>query len=68
MREPRRPVLPESIEEGPQRGGVAAFGCPGEPASFVIGDRQQVPVALAVGDLVDAYLPQSVEAVSLWGA
>jgi hypothetical protein len=38
----------EVVEESVQRGGVAAFARPYQPARVVIGDDEQIPLALAV--------------------
>ena len=55
-------ALAEQIEEGLQRGGVAARCAPHDRPSPVVDDRGQVALAAAVADLVDADRDQTAQA------
>jgi hypothetical protein len=46
-------LFAEVVEELQYRLGVAALGRPHQPAGIVIHHAREIPLALAVGDLVD---------------
>ena len=67
MREQRRPVGAELVEEHVQRGVVAAGPGPHEPAAVMIDDHDQIAVAAFVGDLVDPDPAQPLETIDVAG-
>jgi len=53
MGQRRGPLGAQLVEERPHRVGVTALSRPHQPAGVVIDHHRQVPVPLAVGDLID---------------
>jgi len=61
------PVGPEKVEELPQRVLVAAGRGPHQPAGVMVDEAGQVPLTLAVGDLIDPDPPQPAQQVPFPG-
>jgi hypothetical protein len=61
----RGAVFAQGVEETPQRRGVTALGGPHQPAGVMIDHAEQIPVALAVADLIDPDPAQPIQPVDL---